>query len=315
MGNGNGKIILTNSAISTFKSCPKKYFWRYLRELESIERPPALLLGTAIHGFLESHYRQLPFTPPSDLNSKSLAILKGVAEFYPILFMDDADLFDPVAVEKTIHGEILNPETGRPAREFKYSGKIDGLVVLKKDKEGFKAGDLLLLEHKSVSKVDDSYFERLQLDSQLLLYSLYLSRELETPISGCLFNVIEKPKIRPKKNESDEEYGLRLRMEMNWPEQYHRRYLRFPDQRLHEIQKELWDAKNVVAKARQENIFTMNANACFDYHRKCGYWALCASQDPEAVIKESGLFRYQQAHCELIGTTGEVLVEAAAELF
>ena len=62
---------------------------------------------------------------------------------------------------------------------------------------------------------------------------------------------------------------------MNWPEMYHRRYLRFPDQRLQEIQKELWDAKNIIAKARQENVFTMNSQACFDYHRKCDYWALC----------------------------------------
>lgn len=36
--------------------------------------------------------------------------------------------------------------------------------------EGFKEGDLLLLEHKTTSKVDEAYFERLQLDSQLLLY-------------------------------------------------------------------------------------------------------------------------------------------------
>ena len=32
--------------------------------------------------------------------------------------MDDCDLFEPVAVEKIIQGEILNPETGRPAREY-----------------------------------------------------------------------------------------------------------------------------------------------------------------------------------------------------
>ncbi len=51
-----------------------------------------------------------------------------------------------------------------------------------------------------------AYFDRLQLDTQLLLYTMYLSRELEAPIAGCLFNVILKPNIRQKKNESEAEY-------------------------------------------------------------------------------------------------------------
>lgn len=315
MGNGNGKTILTNSSISAFKSCPKKFYWRYERQIEAKERPEALLLGTAIHGFLESHYRQTPFTPPTDLTPKSQAILKGVQEYYPILFMDDCDLFEPIAVEKVINGEILNPETGRPAREYAYGGKVDGLVILKKDAESFKEGDLLLLEHKTTTKVDDAYFERLQLDSQLLLYSLYLSRELGAPIDGTIFNVIQKPTIRQKKNESEEEYCLRIRMALNWPEQYYRRYLQFPDQRMKEIQKELWDAKNVIAKARLENIFTMNSASCFDYHRRCDYWALCSSEDPETTIKESGQFRHQDAHVELVEADGRISVEAAAETF
>ncbi|MCJ7483483.1 MAG: PD-(D/E)XK nuclease family protein [Thermodesulfovibrionales bacterium] len=315
MGNGNGKTILTNSAINAFKSCARKYYWRYVREIEAMERPEALLLGTAIHGFLEAHYRQLPYTPPIDLAPKSQAILKGVREYYPILYLDDCDLFEPVAVEKIISGEILNPETGRPAREYSYGGKVDGLVVLKKDVEGSKAGDLLLLEHKTTTKVDENYFDRLQLDSQLRLYVFFLARELGAPIAGCLFNVILKPRLRPRKNESEEEYGHRLRLEMNWPEMYQRRFLRFSDQRLMEIQKELWDAKTLIAKARKENVFTMNSASCFDWHRRCDYFDLCASQDPEAAIKESGLFQHQEAHVELVTGPGEVLVEAAGEPF
>ncbi|MCX6555507.1 MAG: hypothetical protein NTZ12_10950 [Candidatus Aminicenantes bacterium] len=108
------------------------------------------------------------------------------------------------------------------------------------------------------------------------------------------------------KTESEDEYHQRLRLEMNWLEMYHRRYLRFSDQWLQEIQKELWDAKNIIAKARLENVFTMNSSSCFDYHRRCDYWALCSSEDPEAVIKESGQFKHQDAHVELIDASGEV---------
>jgi hypothetical protein len=236
-------------------------------------------------------------------------------EGYPVRYLDDCDLFDAIALEQVIRGEILNPETGRPAREYAYGGKVDGLIVLKKDMEGFKAGDLLLLEHKTTSKVDEAYFERMKLDSQLRLYSLYLSRELGAPIAGTLFNVILKPSLRQKKSESEAAYHQRHRLEMCWSEPYNRRFLRFPEMRLQEIQKELWDAKNVIAKARQAEVFTMNSAACFDFHRRCDYWALCSSQDPEQTIIESGLFHRQAAHCELVAAEVGVLVEAAATPF
>jgi len=47
MANGeNGKTTLTFSSIASFKACPKKYYWRYIRELEALARPEALVLGT-----------------------------------------------------------------------------------------------------------------------------------------------------------------------------------------------------------------------------------------------------------------------------
>ena len=63
MVNGE-KVILTNSAINAFKSCAESIFG-VMSARSSHGEAEALLLGTAIHGFLESHYRQLPFTPPS----------------------------------------------------------------------------------------------------------------------------------------------------------------------------------------------------------------------------------------------------------
>lgn len=315
MPNGNSKLLLTHSSITAFKACPKKFYWRYVCEVEAKVRPEALLLGQAIHEFLEAHYRQIPYTPPDNLTPKSLAILRGVMEGYPVMYLDDCDLFEPLALEKVIRGEIINIETGRSARDFSFSGKIDGLIVLKKDVEGFKAGDLLLLEHKSASRIDEAYFERLQLDSQLRLYALFLSRELGTPIAGTLFNVLVKPGLRQKKNESEAAYHQRLRLEMDWPEQYNRRYLRLSDYRLQEIQRELWDMKNLISQAQREGVYTMNTASCHDYHRLCDYWPLCTSQDPDAVIQESGQFQHQQAHCELVETNGRIVAEAAAEAF
>ena len=39
MGNDNCKTILTHSGIAAFKACPRKYYWRYVREIEALEMP------------------------------------------------------------------------------------------------------------------------------------------------------------------------------------------------------------------------------------------------------------------------------------
>ncbi len=155
MVNGE-KTILTNSSITAFKSCRQKVFIGVMKGRSRPWRGRRLCCWARLStDSWRAHYRQIPYTPPTDLTSKSQAILKGVREYYPIMYLDDFDLFEPVVVEKVINGEILNPETGRPAREYAYGGKVDGLVMLKKDMEGFKVGDLLLMEHKTTSKVDD----------------------------------------------------------------------------------------------------------------------------------------------------------------
>ena len=72
-------------------------------------------------------------------------------------------------------------------------------MILKKDVEGFKAGDLLLLEHKTTTKVDEAISSACSWTASCCLYVLFLARELGAPIAGCLFNVILKPSIRQKK--------------------------------------------------------------------------------------------------------------------
>ena len=109
--------------------------------------------------------------------------------------MDDIDLFEPVAVEKVINGEILNPETGRPAREYAYGGKVDGLVILKKDIEGFKAGDLLLLEHRPPARSTRPISSACSWTASCSYIPCTCRGSWAPPSPACLFNVILKPNI------------------------------------------------------------------------------------------------------------------------
>lgn len=307
MSAGNGKkIVITNSAITCFRTCARKYYWRYLRELELKEKAESLTLGAQIHKYLEGFYLQTPIDPCDEiLSPKGLGIMEGLAQAYPQVYADDFNLFEVLAVEKKIDGPIVNPESGRASLDYVFGGKIDALVQMKADHYGFTAGDLVLLEHKSASRVDENYLDRLELDSQIRLYSLYLERQLKLPIAGVLYNIVIKPAIRSKKEESPAEFSRRLSQVMMQPSQYQRHSLRIPAHQLFETEREIWCMKALIARARREGLYPRNDHSCFDYSRKCDYYELCISQDPEQAIVELGTFQHIQANAELAEATVE----------
>jgi len=57
------KTVLTNSALKTFKTCARKYYWRYIEQITPRETPEALALGTAVHSFLECFYKDVAYMP------------------------------------------------------------------------------------------------------------------------------------------------------------------------------------------------------------------------------------------------------------
>lgn len=145
LANGNGRITLTYSAVSTFRACPRRYMWRYVRQIDLVRKPDALSLGSAVHSLLESFYRREPNPPVSGLTEKSQAILEGVDQAYPALFAADFEDFEVVGLELGLEGPIVNPDTGKPSRRFWFGGKTDGLFRLRREFSGFKPGSLLLL--------------------------------------------------------------------------------------------------------------------------------------------------------------------------
>ena len=51
------RLVLTYSALNTFRNCPRKYKHRYLDCLRPREKAEALSFGSVIHGAIELWYR------------------------------------------------------------------------------------------------------------------------------------------------------------------------------------------------------------------------------------------------------------------
>lgn len=311
---GNGKCTLTNSALNIFRSCPKKYFWRYKRQIEPIIKPEALTLGSLVHQFLESHYNGLPFSLPSvdNLSAANLAILEGVIDNFEYIYPREIGrLFDVLGCELKIGGEIANPENGQASKEFKYAGKIDGIIQLKKNIGEFRIDDVLLFEHKTIGKTATPVEKKLLVDTQTPLYIAYLEKELGIKVAGVLYNTILKPGLRQKKDETSETFCDRLRLAMADPQLYQRHWIKIPNERKEEILSDIWNMQLFIKLAEEQKYFPMYPGSCFAFNRACDYFQLCTATEPDKVIAKGDLYRSAEANIELVGADSVSMAEIA----
>lgn len=202
--------VLTHSSESAFKTCPRKFFYRYRLGLVPKHDSNALRFGSAFHlgleilknggviAVAERQIRELyasEVAPPwHDETSWQVecetvvAMVRGWAWRY----RDDA-IVKYVAVEHKFDLAILHPQTGREHGGFRNQGKIDGICVL-------PDGRHAIVEHKTSGEdigPDADYWRRLALDSQISRYYL-AARSSGFDVSTTIYDVTRKPQIKPK---------------------------------------------------------------------------------------------------------------------
>jgi hypothetical protein len=298
------RMVTTYSMWSLFRNCRKACYWRYLRELAPIKRDPHLGFGALIHECLETWHRdrdlsavlrhldqRFPNRTQDDEQRRdcrlATAMMTGYASRYPI------EDFDIVALERTFEGEIINPATGARSRSFVLAGKVDGLVRI--------GDEHCVLEHKTASSLDGDYLERLWTDFQITLYAYYVEQTLGLRISGVLYNVLVKARLKQKRTESEADFQARLLAKYEQPAMFHREMLYLSRDQFTVLRAELWELTQAFLDARRRNTWYQNTGHCFSHFRPCPYFALCRSNDSPNVIENF----YQQVppHEELRETS------------
>lgn len=206
----NDAHLLTHSSESTFKTCQRKYFLRYIAGLQPNHSADPLRFGTGFHLGLECFKNR----EPEDVAARAIVDLYADAECPPWLDVDGfatemetviamirgyyhryaADgILEFIACEQPFELPITNPETGRPTPTYKSAGKIDGIAKL-------PDGRIALVEHKTTSESVEQgsdYWGRLLMDSQISRYVL-AARAIGFDVQTTVFDVVRKPAIRPK---------------------------------------------------------------------------------------------------------------------
>lgn len=319
-----GELMTTTySQWRAFRDCRMACKYRYFDNLVSLGKAHTLRFGSVIHECLEIWHatRNLCIVtkhidaayPDRDVYSDegeeqradwhlAHAMMEGYALHYP------GEDFEVVALEKGFQGPLINPATGAESRSFILAGKVDGIV--KKD------GLYYLLEHKTASGIDGAYLERLWTDFQITLYAGYLEQTMGIKITGIIYNILTKAKLRQSRGEtedefearraeliaksktgkssakrkmpeSNEDFRSRLAEKYALPSMFHREMLFLSHDRFQELQAELWELSKALLDARRRNIWYRNTSQCFNWGRPCAYWPICSSGGNPLVIENN----------------------------
>ena len=272
----NGERIWDYTSISTFQTCPKKFYYRMIKDLTPLTTAPALLFGKALHMALETYYnntenrleKAIEAFKANYVDSESDAkrttanaekLLRGYAEVYAN---------EPFKVLSTEVGFSVPVEYGS-GKSFLLCGRLDALVDWQ--------GALYVLEHKSTTMLASNYFFQFEMNMQVDGYIYAATQITGRRCLGAIINAMEvwknvqKPTAKTK--------------------QLSDHYARDPQSRSEHQLKEYCEDLGLVVediiKAEKLNRFPRNKQSCFNYNYKCPYWDICKYGEDERLIEKN----------------------------
>jgi len=287
------KKLFSFSAISDFTSCPKKYEFGRVRNLVPKISTPALTLGSAGHRFVETldrtqsvpgaisdyrtqiesyvaMYTKIKGEEPKGFREKAVG-LEGVLVTYANLFSQpdrEQYVIDPNMVELEL-GFDLNVRYGIVAR-------LDGVRTKRMDQSWY------LWENKFLSGFDEDA-NMLVMDYQLSTYFLGLRLAYGINAERGVYNVVRKPQLRLKKDETLEAFEERCReASAQEPDKY------FMRSDVFRSDEQLADTRTYLLQlcAMADTLHYRWRNVSSECTWKCPFFSICPTEDPELMSKE-----------------------------
>ena len=239
---------LSISKIKTFKSCRRLYELHYVEGLSPIKTAEALEVGRSYHKLLEQLYR---YGEIEEGLSREYAMAAAYQKYiYPRFHVQEVENWKNYALGD---GDVL-------------VGVPDGI-----------ADDGHLVEHKTCGKsITEQYEYELAWDEQILAYMLM------TGTRQVWYTVCQKPTIRQKKNETDEEFFQRM---VAWYDEDTESKIRLleltrTDEEVEEFKRSLFELRDVMKEAEKNKAFYKNTCHCDKWGRMCDYASVCLHYDP-----------------------------------
>ena len=315
--------ILTSSRLKAARACARLHKIQYIDGYRPVEEAGVLRFGSLVHGGLEAWWD----APKGErLDAALAAIMKSA---------DEADAFDLVRVEVMLRGydarwsdqdlqvigvevefraPLINPESDAPSRTWQLGGKIDAIAVTPDNRT-------FIVEHKTTSEdiaPGSEYWRRLRMDGQVSVY-FEGAAALGLKVDGCVYDVLRKPSLRPKKKAAEVKLKkdgtpyANQQIEDETPSEFHARLLEAVaenpsayyargevvrlEAEMEEARFDIWQLGRTLRESELAGRHPRNPDACVRYGRLCPFFGACAG---EASLDDSTLFRRSEnVHPEL----------------
>ncbi len=289
---------VTNSSITLFKRCRYSWLLSYVFNMAPLITPHYFDDGDIFHSTLDRYYQNHSKTKVLayiDRRYKELAkdlvmkaphivekleerntILQGMMSGYYELRAPDKKKWRVLWAEKKFSIDCEDAD----GEQFLYRGKRDMKI---QDENG----DFWVVEHKTASSIGSQYVQKLGMDTQILTY-IWADRQAEPDrVKGCFYNVIKKPGIRQKQNETRDEYLQRLKDEYQNEEKYYYREKIKPKKRMltkffREVQEIVPEMRRVAEDAKKAH---RSEGACDDYGG-CIFRPICLTKKMKGAHME-----------------------------
>jgi hypothetical protein len=212
----------------------------------------------------------------------------------------DRDL-EIIETECKVEAPLVNPLTGRASRTFTLAGRIDA-VVRHRDEPCRRGSDgrdgWYVAEMKTTGEDVNEFVEAMRVSSQPAIYQALAEPAFNSNLGtllGTMLDVIGKPRIRPKKDETPTEYEQRaLEDYRKEPERFFRRVVLPVDPDLRrEVMVNAWRIADGIRRAERYGYVRKRGPACRGAFGPCRFRRLCWWND------RNGFVQKQTAHEEL----------------
>lgn len=202
--------VISNSEMKTFRACRRLHHLKYDLLYRSAVESDALRFGTLFHVGLEAWWcaKRDGLADPLASALAAMAAAQGEPEPFELVRAEELmrgyhcrwsdEPLEVVGVEVEFVTPIVNPATGAASKTYVLGGKIDALASID--------GRLVTVEHKTSStdiEPGSDYWRHLRLDVQIGTYMVG-ARALGHEPAECLYDVIGKPSMRPRKATPEE---------------------------------------------------------------------------------------------------------------
>lgn len=245
------KFEFTTSMLRQYKNCQRRYDFEYIELIKPAVPAEALAIGSSYHNFVEKILKREECQPEITL---PYVMAKAFERYLPWQSWDIVD------VEKEFRVRIT--------RGMFFRGKLDAIC-----------SDGVPIEHKTTrDALDDAYLHKLTIDDQVTGYLTAISLMRDEPVNRVIYTACQKPTIRQKQNETEDEFIERCSL---WYDETRVRTFTVvrSTQELEDNLKLLIEAGKEMKKRKT---FFRNPQACSII--KCPYSSICLEFDPQMLV-------------------------------